>query len=394
MSGTPVMASPARPASGPAGSAPTSPTLGQVWRSARGVVLVAALVLLAAAVPLLFAGPDEPEAYLDPASTSLDGAAALHRLLRDRGVEVVPTRDPGRVAGLAGPDTRVLLSRPETLTRPEVQELDALDVHLLVVGTDHSDLLLGRSGVEGAPMASLAPACALPAAVRAGSAYLGGASFPRDAGDAGCYRVGDRPTLVTAPGFTLAASGDFMTNRRLDEDGNAALALNLAGADPRLVWLLPPDRSDRALPPEAGGRSVSDLIPPQVPWAVATLVLAVLLTAVWRGRRLGPVVVEPLPVVVRAAETVEGRGRLYRARRARRQAAAALRSAATARLVARLGLPAGATPEQVVGALVDRFGQDAVMVEHLLYGREPADDPALVRLADDLDALERTVRQR
>ena len=56
-------------------------------------------------------------------------------------------------------------------------------------------------------------------------------------------------------------------------------------------------------------------------WIVWQLWLVVVLVALWKGRRLGPLVAEQLPVVVRASETVEGRGRLYRSRRARDRAA-------------------------------------------------------------------------
>ena len=72
---------------------------------------------------------------------------------------------------------------------------------------------------------------------------------------------------------------------------------------------------------------LSDLLPPWVGIVVAQLVVAVLVAALWRGRRLGPVVAEPLPVAVRAAETTEGRARLYRRRRARGRAADHLRAA-------------------------------------------------------------------
>jgi len=48
------------------------------------------------------------------------------------------------------------------------------------------------------------------------------------------------------------------------------------------------------------------LIPANVTWMVLQLCLVVLLLAVWKGRRLGPLVAERLPVVVRASETVEG----------------------------------------------------------------------------------------
>ena len=87
--------------------------------------------------------------------------------------------------------------------------------------------------------------------------------------------------------------------------------------------------------------SIFDLIPQNVTWIVWQLCLVVLLVALWKGRRPGPLVAEELPVVVRASETVEGRGRLYRSRRARDRAAAALRTATLQRLLPRLGLGTG-----------------------------------------------------
>ncbi len=65
---------------------------------------------------------------------------------------------------------------------------------------------------------------------------------------------------------------------------------------------------------------------PLAAWLVAIqLGVALLLAALWRARRLGPLVTERLPVVVRASETVEGHARLYRSRRARDRVAATLR---------------------------------------------------------------------
>jgi hypothetical protein len=113
--------------------------------------------------------------------------------------------------------------------------------------------------------------------------------------------------------------------------------------------------------------------------------------ALWRARRLGPVVTEPLPVVVRAAETVEGRARLYRRAGAADHAAFALRQAARDRLVPRLGLPRDAAPDAVVAALVERTGRAGQAVWELLYGPPPRTDADLVRLADALDALEKEI---
>jgi hypothetical protein len=117
----------------------------------------------------------------------------------------------------------------------------------------------------------------------------------------------------------------------------------------------------------------------------------VLLVALWKGRRPGPLVAEELPVVVRASETVEGRGRLYRSRRARDRAAAALRTATVQRLLPRLGLGPGAPAPAVVATVAQRCGADAGFVSYHLFGPPPATDHDLLQLARALDDIERQV---
>jgi hypothetical protein len=129
-----------------------------------------------------------------------------------------------------------------------------------------------------------------------------------------------------------------------------------------------------------------------VPWVVVQLGIATAVALLWRARRLGAVVVEPLPVVVRSAETQEGRARLYRRIGARGRAAATLRTAALRRLAARLDVPAEATPTQVATLVAAVAGREEAAVQATLLGPAPHDDRSLVRLADDLDALEHAVR--
>jgi hypothetical protein len=189
--------------------------------------------------------------------------------------------------------------------------------------------------------------------------------------------------------LVVLGTGTMLTNDRLDEDGNAALGLNLLGGDgsaDELRWLVPS--------PGAGGdESASSVLPGWVLPALLELLFAGLLLALWRGRRLGPPVVEPLPVVVRAAEAVEGRSRLYRRAQARDRAAEALRTGALARMVPRLGidLPAGGEPpaDAVVAAVASRSGRPDAEVFATLYGMPPADDAGLVGLADSLDSIVR-----
>ena len=141
-----------------------------------------------------------------------------------------------------------------------------------------------------------------------------------------------------------------------------------------------------------GERSFIDLVPRGWLFGAVEIGVAAVFFALWRARRLGPVVAEPLPVVVRAAETVEGRARLYRRSGSAGHAAAILRQATIDRLRPVLGLGAGAEPAAVAASIAARSGWSTAEVGALLYGPAPGDDASLVRLADELDRLTREVR--
>ncbi|WP_336207778.1 DUF4350 domain-containing protein [Nonomuraea sp. LPB2021202275-12-8] len=381
---------------GPATSA-TSPTIRSRWRAMRWAVLLGLLFVLIAVGSVLF-GPEQGEPRpLDPADTSLSGSKALAELLRADGV-TVDRVDSVEAAAAKGPGRVLLITSTLFFDDHDLAEIQGDRV---VVGSRYLDLDQLAPGVERVPEAvrqrSREPECALPAARAAGSAFIGGASFTAPAGATGCYPAGDGWTLVSYPNAggttTVIGSAEFMTNQRLTEDGNAALALNLLSTGKPVTWLVPPDDPPVGQLPGEAGRSVYDLMPAGIPWAVLMACLTVVLVAFWRGRRLGPVVVEKLPVVVRAAETVEGRGRLYRARRARARAADSLRAGAIDRLTPRLGLSSGADRHEVVAALAVRTGQDPQQVGGALYGPPPADDGGLVALAGYLDFIERKVSE-
>jgi hypothetical protein len=192
---------------------------------------------------------------------------------------------------------------------------------------------------------------------------------------------------------TVIGSGSPFTNENLAKDGNAALAMNLLDTRSQAVWLLP----DLPTAGSAGDKSFLDLVPNGVILFFWQLAIAVVVIALWRMRRFGPVVIERLPVAVRSAETVEGRARLYRAARARDRAASALRESARERLVPLLGLPrsAAADPasgQEIVTLVTARSGLDQPTSLWALYGSDPMDDLELIRLTETLDDLERRVR--
>ncbi|MEU8271198.1 DUF4350 domain-containing protein [Sphaerisporangium sp. NPDC049002] len=383
------------PAASGGPSTSTSATARSIWRGGRGMLLLGLIVVVVAGLTALVTGTSTEGRRLDPADATLTGGRALAEILGRRGVRVERVSTPGEVVRLDGPGTQLLVSSTSYLDDDDIATLAGTRADRLIVGTVHglSTLAPGISASGQVAVRSREPRCDLPAAARAGSAFTGGASLTVPAGSTGCYPGADGPTLVRTSGprvVTVVSDGAFMTNQRLAEDGNAALAINLAGARPVLIWLVP---DESLVVPGSGDAAAGDLVPAGVPWAVLQLGVALLVVACWRGRRLGPVVVERIPVVVRAAETVEGRGRLYRARRARDRASATLRAACAARLAPRLGLSGDATPNEIIAATALRTGQDAVWVRSVMYGPIPADDAGLVALAGHLDTLERQVRE-
>lgn len=379
---------------------------GRRWRRSRGVLLVV-LVILGLAFVLTAVRPTVQPQFLDPESPSQVGTRALVELLRQRGTSVKVARDAEDAAGqaAAGSDVLLVVTRPERLTPAEVDRLGTVPGADLLVIDPTRDALLGLApGIVAAARnvteQRTEPGCDLTAATLAGTVDLAGSmTFETPDTASRCYPVDGLPQLVryrpAGRTVTVLGGGRFLTNSELAYQGHAALGLNLIGDHSTVVWLIP----DLPEPGSAGGdRSPMDLVPFGVKLALLQLLIAVVLAALWRSRRLGPVVAEPLPVAVRSAEAVEGRARLYRARRATGSAAEALRAGTRERLVSLLGLPLTAAQDpamapEIVSATAARTRLDPATVGAALYGPAPVDDAELVRLTDFLDDLERQVRQ-
>ncbi|MEU3795315.1 DUF4350 domain-containing protein [Streptomyces fructofermentans] len=388
-------------------STSTSPTARRLWARSRGVLL-AAVVLLAAAVAMAVVRSGDRHGNLDPRSADPYGSRAVAELLAEQGVStrVVTTLD--EAADAAGSDTTLLVARPDLLTdRQQTRLRSALRTsggRTVLVAPASPSVATLAPGVTAAPApasdTTLPPDCELPAARRAGTADTGRVRYTTEALDAdSCYPSDGLPTLLRLPaaegeGDTVVLGApDILLNDHLDERGNASLALQLLGSRPHLVWYLPSLSDDSAT--DTGDRSFVDLIPPVWLWGTLQLFFAALLAALWRARRLGPLVPERLPVAIRASETVEGRARLYSKARARDRAASALRSTTRIRLAPLVGVsPTQAhAPEALLPALSTRIHREGQPLHSLLFGPPPHDDAALIALADQLDALESEVRR-
>ena len=378
---------------------PTARTRARRWT--WPVLIVVAVLAVATLIGAISASG--PSGYLQPDAATPEGAMALHNLLEQQGVRVVVLTDSKQAAVEARRGQATLFIPNATdLSGDDLAQAIAVGGDIVVTDpapTIVPQLVPGMTAGHDADLQVRDPACALHAATRAGTALTGGVTItgqPTSGTVDSCYAAQGEGTVVrhtVADGDTLTIIGDgtAFTNAALADDGNAALALNLLGGWPEVVWYAP---APEVAPPADGQSDFSSLLPPWIGIVVAQLVVAVLAAALWRGRRLGPVVTEQLPVRVRAAETTEGRARMYRRRRARDRAAGHLRAACVARLTGPLGLPVASSRDTVVAQVAARSGWSAPDVAGLLYGAAPRDDAGLVRLASDLDTLERQVRRQ
>jgi hypothetical protein len=361
------------------------------WAIVVGVLVVVVTLLLALAQSSRVRG------LLDPEATDPSGSRALATILAEQGVEVVRvTTTEAMRAAVAEDGPVTLLVAPTAPLSPRmtaaVRSAGADRLVLVAPLPDALDAL--APGVrETEPRTDdeeIEPGCRLALAERAGPLPAVGPRYTTERSDAAVCWGGSLVDLRSAT-VVVGAVGAF-TNSELAASGNASMTTSVLGSQPRLVWWLP----SFADPAQSADEQVdvSGLIPPWVGWVLAQLVVVVAAVVWWRGRRLGRIVVEPLPVVVRPTETVEGRARLYRRAGARDRAANALRAATLDRMRIRLSLPRGAPPAVVAEAAARRTGRPVPDVVALLApSTVPPDDAALVALRTALDTLENEVRR-
>jgi hypothetical protein len=360
-------------------------------RSTLLIVLVAVVAVVVTAWAAR--GKQTYPASLDPANPDGKGAQAVERVLADEGVEVDVVRSADALDRAAvDASTTIVVTSAGNLGRSTTDRLlqHQGTATLVVVGPGPE--LVRQLGLTSYPVTTTPDG-----PVAAGCPAYDGLSLrvtTSEAFDAdGCFRGRGGVLLAQArPGLTLLGAPEALTNDQVLDGDNAAVALRLLGQRPHLVWYVP------ALADLAGADSVSasSLLPHWLRPALWLLVVTGVALVVWRGRRLGPLAREPLPVEVKAIETTRNLGRLYRRAADRQHAAEALRDAARTRLCERLGLPRNAARERVVRAVASHTGRSEAAVGTLLGlgspdGSFPHTDEQLTALAHDLTELDREV---
>ncbi|MEV0002308.1 DUF4350 domain-containing protein [Micromonospora sp. NPDC050980] len=409
-------------------------TSASVRRRWPRVVAPLGLGLLLIVTTVILHEVDQPDprerGFLSPVATDDDGASRLAGALAAQGVPVRRATDTAAALRTARAAPSTLFVPAPALVHPDtLVDLTGLPPGSRLVLVQPSRRVLRELDTPVAPTvrrwatralppdADGAP-CRLPEAARAGTAAVDQQRYAGPERADRCYGG----ALLRVPGGTevvLVGASDPFRNDRIDEWGNRALATGLLGGGRQVVWLdLPapeaePTRASpsptteiggtptpggtaearptRADPPPRGENPLWDAFPAWF-WAIlAQLAVAGLLAVLWRARRLGPPVAEPLPVSVRSAETVRGRARLYRRAGARDTVAATLRDAALDRILPRLNLPPDTPDDEVTARVAAGTGDDPQRVAELLHGPAPADDRELLELARELDTLTRTL---
>jgi hypothetical protein len=380
--------------SAPAQEAVT-PTIGRTLRRARFWIAAAIVVAVIAIGGAVLRSATGSGATFAPDNPGPAGAMALRSVLQQQGVQVDVTSTVAGSASTAG--TLLVDDTDATISTASWRKLLAGRTRVVILAPDRRALDAALPDVQaaGAPGGSVVPAsCSLPLARRAGSMSLSGVELSlRTSSSTACFTTASGAAQVvsgTRDGVQvlLLADRTAFTNEHVTAAGNGAVALGALGSTRHLVWFQQSPLDVAA----NGGRTLQDLTPAWVTPLVVLLLLAGLTAALWQGRRLGPIVIEALPVVVRSRETVEGRARLYNRSRSRLHAADALRIGAIRRMAPNLGLSRTASVDEVVEAAARFTGRPRDQVAGVLLTTEPGGDAALVRISDDLTRLEAAVR--
>ncbi len=366
-------------------------------RRNRSALVIVVGTLVAFAVAVALAGSPRNSADHDPQNPGATGAQALAQVLGEEGVDVEIVRSADALESQTlDQDTTVLVTSADNLGRSTATRLLEATRETTVVIAGPGPGATEALGVDAAPVGEPASEPRPARCTDTGHGDLSGLAIEVDRADAfattaGCFPATNGWLLASASErLVLLGAPGVLENDQILRADNAAVALRILGQQPRIVWYVP------SLADLVGddGVSLRSLLPPWLMPSIWLLGLAMLAVIWWRGRRLGALAVEPLPVSVRSLETTQARGRLYRAASERGHAAHLLRRSTSRSLATHLRHPKAAT-DVLVRDVAARLGRPATDIEDLIgdAAAAPGSDDELIRLANLLAELDREVRR-
>ncbi|MBA5846950.1 DUF4350 domain-containing protein [Gordonia amicalis] len=388
------------------------------------VAVTGAIALLGVSALTVFGAEPGPGVSYDPDNPRPQGARALAQIIDDHGGDLHQARGLDEFTDSPRPEssTTVVVSSVGALNPGTAQQfMDRVsDAHrvILIAPQDNALSLLRlpvRLEYGGAPTAVLA-GCTTTEIADDDTITGGALGYSTSApGATSCFTTGTASNVLIVPATStrpeiVVVSGDMLINENLALRDNAGVATRLFASAHDILWYVPLFTDE-----VASAQEESD-IPEALGPLVVLAAFAVLVLMLWRGRRFGALVTEPLPAVVKAIETTQARGRMYHKARADARAAAALRIHTLTSLASYLGLPydagratdelaapewetmvaPGETADSAVHAIITTVvsvtGRDLPQVRTLLAGPLPTTDTGLVVFTSELTALEKEVR--
>lgn len=374
-------------------------------RRRRSVLVVLLVIAMIAAILASVARGFYRDGELEPEAPTGQGSKAVVQVLEGMGVEVDVDRHTADAAEALRSGRTVLVTDPGELGYAQLAALDeAKDDgggRLVLVRPDA--VALSSLTEEITPSSALRESARLEAGADCGGLAqqsrvlelpgedegIRGASalYRTSAAAEACFTAEGGALVAAHDGVIVLGSADLLTNDGVGRADNSALVLNTLAADGALSWYLPSANDPMASSSQSLLSHLPDWGGPVVLWLALVAVIAL----VALGRRFGPVVIEPLPVTVRPQELVLGRARLLQRADAREAAAASLRSAASVRIADRLGLRHESSLDALLAALAPQTERSEQELRALLGPTPVPTDQDLVRLAHELDRLEKEI---
>jgi hypothetical protein len=366
------------------------------------------LLVLAAIVALaIVAGAPSPSIPLSPRSTAPEGTRGLVLFLEELGATVDVLRD----APDADVDVVLVLADAMSAGRRAEVRSWVEDGGTLVVADPGSSLAATVSGdgdgdglpddgggLEGIDFELTdRGSCDIDALDGADRISIGGTvafATPSVAFDVedemeSCFGDGGRALIGSEPvdqgAIVSIGDPDVFINENLDADDNAVVAAALLAPTQGTVV-----RFVEA-PFRVRDRTLFDLVPDNVVRAFIQVVIAFVVYALWRGRRLGRPVAEVQPVELAGSELVAAVGGLLEVTGAPDRAAELLRAELRRDLGVRFGIAPGTPADVAADIVAARSGADPQRLAAALTYRPPQNDAELVELARLIDSVRQEV---
>ena len=328
----------------------------------------------------------------DPNSTAPDGTKAAFLTLQQLGMNV--STGP-KITG-----NTIIVFRDDFTEK----QLDDLAEWVRTGGTliltdPGSSLASGKFADAPAAINNrLTPKCSAPWARGVTSVDISGTTSPSlleaTDGSTGCFPAGTNGFLAVQSDNELGTvvevfTPEIFTNAEIGKADNAVLLANLV--DARKGSSVSIMTADTSAAPESGNQGLLSLVPSSLEQALIQLMIAVLVLALWKGRRLGRLVTEPQPVELPASSLVLAVGELLQQAGQANGAGKVLRRDLRRRLAQLIGVSSEVPPGVLAQIVSRRTGIDERRLAQALIDAPIGSGESLLALAQTIEDVHREV---